>query len=96
MATHYGGAGYLKATSELWGQILDIEGLSRDQIFRRGIEYTTTPEFFSSHRETVERLVAKGFKQRYPYGVPEKVQTTVERELKIARAWLGREMGRPE
>ncbi len=66
MATHYGGPSYLKATSKIWGEILDIESLSRDQIFRRGIEYTTTPEFFSSHREMVERLVAMRMEQPQP------------------------------
>jgi pimeloyl-ACP methyl ester carboxylesterase len=66
MATHYGGPAYLEATSELWREILDIEGLSRDQIFRRGIEYTTTPEFFSSHQEMVERVVALRMEQPQP------------------------------
>ncbi len=36
-------------------------------------------------QDELERLVAKGFKQRYPMGVPEKVQATVERELKIIK-----------
>ncbi len=66
MATHYGGARYLEATSKLWGEILDIEGLTREQIFRRGIEYTTTAEFFTSHQEMVGRLVAMRMEQPQP------------------------------
>ncbi len=66
MATHYGGPGYLEATSKLWGEILDVEGLSREQIFRRGIEYTTTPEFFTSQLEMAERVVAMRMKQPQP------------------------------
>ena len=36
-------------------------------------------------QDELERLVIKGFTQRYPHGVPEKVQATVERELKIIK-----------
>ncbi len=36
-------------------------------------------------QDELEHLVTKGFKQRYPLGVPKKVQATVERELKIIK-----------
>lgn len=88
MATHYGGPAYLEATSELWDEILDIEGLSMDQIFRRGIAYSTTPEFFSSHPEMVEHLVAMRVEQPQPaYSFKLQFDSAAAFD---AREWVGR------
>jgi len=57
LCTHYGGPEYLELTGDLWKEILDVAGLSLEEIYRRGVRYSTTPEFFAENEEMVEKLV---------------------------------------
>jgi 3-oxoadipate enol-lactonase len=57
LCTHYGGPEYLELTGDLWKEILDVAGLSPEEIYRRGIKYSTTPEFFKNNEEMVKKLV---------------------------------------
>lgn len=57
LCTHYGGPEYLELTGDLWKEILDIAGLSPEEIYRKGIRYSTTPGFFERDKELVEKLV---------------------------------------
>ena len=57
LCTHYGGPEYLELTGDLWKEILDVAGLSLEEIYRRGIKYSTTPEFFENSKDLVEKVV---------------------------------------
>lgn len=57
IGTHYGGPEYLEATKELWTEILDVAGLSLEEVYRKGVKYLTTPAFFARETKMVERLV---------------------------------------
>lgn len=57
LCTHYGGPEYLALTGALWQEILDVAGLAPEEIYRKGIKYSTTPEFFEDRKELVEKLV---------------------------------------
>ncbi len=59
LATHYGGSQYREALALLWAEIMNVAGLTPAQIFARGIEYATTPEFFAREREMVAQLVSQ-------------------------------------
>jgi len=58
LVTHAGGPEYLAATKPLWDEILDVRGLTAEQIFRKAAQFSTAPEFFETRRETVEAIVA--------------------------------------
>jgi len=57
LVTHAGGPEYLAATRDLWDEILDVRGLTTDQIFRKAARFSTTPEFFESRPDLVDRIV---------------------------------------
>ena len=57
LCTHYGGPEYMELTRDLWKEILDVKGLSLDEIYRRGIRYAVTEGFFERERELVEEMV---------------------------------------
>jgi len=57
LCTHYGGPEYLELTGDLWKEILDVAGLSAEEIYRKGVKYSTTPGFFENQKELVERMV---------------------------------------
>jgi pimeloyl-ACP methyl ester carboxylesterase len=57
LCTHYGGPEYLQLTKGLWQEITDVAGLSPEEIYRKGIKYSTTPAFFAEQGEMVEKLV---------------------------------------
>lgn len=56
VSTHAGGPEYLAETGDLWEEILDVEGLSEREIYRKGYRYSVTEEFFSNEGE-IEKLV---------------------------------------
>ncbi|MBS3786769.1 alpha/beta fold hydrolase [Candidatus Bipolaricaulota bacterium] len=56
VSTHAGGPKYLAATGDLWEEILDVEGLSEREIYRKGYRYSVSEDFFEDE-ETVEKLV---------------------------------------
>lgn len=56
VSTHAGGREYLAETGDLWEEILDVEGLSTREIYRKGYRYSVTEEFFSKNDE-IEKLV---------------------------------------
>ncbi|MFB6290399.1 MAG: alpha/beta fold hydrolase [Candidatus Bipolaricaulia bacterium] len=56
VSTHAGGPEYLAETGDLWEEILDVEGLSEREIYRKGYRYSVTKEFFSNDEE-IEKLV---------------------------------------
>lgn len=66
LCTHYGGPEYLELTGDLWKEILNVAGLSLEEIYRRGIKYSTTPEFFENNKELVEKLVRIRLKNPQP------------------------------
>ena len=55
--THLGGPAYLQATADVWAEMFNFVGLTPEQIFRRGVELVTTPEFFRSNGPIVDRIV---------------------------------------
>ena len=57
IGTHYGSPEYLEATKELWTELLDVAGLSLEEVYRKGVKYLTTPSFFAREAKMVERLV---------------------------------------
>ncbi len=66
LCTHYGGPEYLQLTGELWQEILDVAGLSPEEIYRKGIKYSTTPAFFAGQTEMVEKLVRMRLEHSQP------------------------------
>jgi len=58
LVTSCGGPEYLAATQEIWARVLDVTGLTRAEIYRQGVRYSTTPEFFDQQPELVDRLVS--------------------------------------
>lgn len=56
VSTHAGGPAYLEATEDLWEEILDVEGLTEREIYRKGYRYSVTEDFFAN-REEIEKLV---------------------------------------
>ena len=57
IGTHYGGPEYLEATKELWTELLDVAGLSLEEVYRKGVKYLTAPAFYARETKMVERLV---------------------------------------
>jgi len=66
LGTHYGGPEYMELTRDLWKEILDVKGLAPDEIYRRGIRYAVTEEFFERERELVEEMVRMRLKLSQP------------------------------
>lgn len=66
LCTHLGGPEYLAATQNLWREILNVSGLSLADIYRRGIRYSVTPEFFEKHKDVVEELVRMRLEEPQP------------------------------
>jgi pimeloyl-ACP methyl ester carboxylesterase len=58
IVTHAGGPEYLAATKPLWDEILDVRGLTAEQIFRKAAQFSTAPEFFETRPDMVEAIVA--------------------------------------
>lgn len=56
ISTHSGGPEYLNATENLWEEILDVEGLTEREIYRKGYRYSVTKDFFDNQEE-IEKLV---------------------------------------
>lgn len=55
--THPGGPEYLEATEDLWEEVTDVEGLSLEEIYRKGIRYAVTDSFFENRKDMVKKLV---------------------------------------
>ncbi len=66
LCTHLGGPEYLAATQSLWREILNVFGLTLADIYRRGIRYSVTPEFFEGQKEVVEELVRMRLEEPQP------------------------------
>lgn len=57
VSTHYGGPEYLQATGDLWKEILDVEGLSLGEVYRKGFKYSVAEDFFTDEEDQIEKLV---------------------------------------
>ena len=66
LVTHAGGPEYLDVTGEIWADLLDVAGLSMEEIFRKGVKYLTTEEFFRSRPDLVDRMVAMRMENPQP------------------------------
>lgn len=56
VSTHAGGPEYLEVTGDLWEEILDVEGLTEREIYRKGYKYSVSEDFFGDE-EVIEKLV---------------------------------------
>ncbi len=56
VSTHAGGPEYLAETGDLWEEILDVEGLTVREVYRKGYRYSVSEEFFADE-ETIEGLI---------------------------------------
>lgn len=66
ICTHYGGPEYFQEVGNLWEEILKVEGLSPEEIYRRGIYFATSREFFEKRKDIVERLVKMRLEKPQP------------------------------
>lgn len=57
ISTQNGDPRYMQATQDLWEEILDVEGLSLDEVYRKGFRYSVSQDFFENRRDFIEELI---------------------------------------
>ncbi|MFS8544189.1 MAG: alpha/beta hydrolase, partial [Limnochordales bacterium] len=56
-STHPGGPEYRQATGSQWQHRLQVAGMTREEIYRRAMEWSTSAAFRQANPEEVERFV---------------------------------------
>lgn len=66
VSTHGGDPEYLEETADLWEEILDVEGLSLEEVYRKGFKYSLSEDFFEGREDLVEELIAMRMENPQP------------------------------